>query len=263
MNRRVRALIVDDEPLARRTIEDLLRDDPEIEICGSCPDGATAVAVASRERPDLMFLDIQMPGMNGFEVLETLVERLEGAAPPFIIFVTAYDRFALRAFEFHALDYLLKPFSDERFAQALGHAKKEIGRSKAVELRQNLAALLHEYYRAEAVPGPSGERFVVKSGDRVAFVELKDIVWFEAADHYVLVHTERKSHICRESMSSLATRLDPNRFLRVHRSAIVNADFIEQLRTAARDQYELRLKTGKVLGVSRRRSKMLRELLKL
>jgi two-component system LytT family response regulator len=263
MTARVRALIVDDEPLARRTIEDLLRADSGMEICGSCANGESAVAAVERERPDLLFLDIQMPEMNGFEVLETLVERIGSDALPFVIFVTAYDRFALRAFEYRALDYLLKPFSDERFAQALERAKKEIARNEATDIRQKLAALLRDYQQSEAKRSSAGGRFNVRSGKKVTFLDLSDIVWFEAADHYVLVHTERQSHLCRESMSALEARLDSDRFLRIHRSAIVNVSFIDQLLDVVGDEYNIRLRTGKTLSVSRRRSKVVKKVLGL
>jgi two-component system LytT family response regulator len=260
---RVRALIVDDEPLARRTIENLLSADPTIEVCGSCADGSAAVAAVERERPDLLFLDIQMPEMNGFEVLETLVDRIGSDALPFVIFVTAYDRFALRAFEYRALDYLLKPYSDDRFARALDRAKKEIARNEVTDIRQKLAALLRDYERSEVEHSSVGGRFAVQAGGKVTFLNPADIVWFEAADHYVMVHTERQSHICRESMAGLEARLDPHRFLRIHRSAIVNVAFIDQLLTVARDEYEVRLQTGKTLSVSRRRSNLVKKLLGL
>lgn len=263
MKPRIRALIVDDEPLARRTLERLLGADPAIEVCGSCADGKTAVAAVERERPDLLFLDIQMPEMNGFEVLEALADRIGADALPFVIFVTAYDRYALRAFDYHALDYLLKPFSDERFASALERAKKEATRIDVTDLRGRLAALLRDYHRNEAARSPAGEKFPVKAEGKVTLVDVADIVWFEAADHYVLLHTERRSHICRDSMTGLESRLDPARFVRIHRSAIVNVDFIEQFLTSGRDEHDVRLRTGKTLRVSRRRAPELKRVLGL
>jgi len=262
VNRRIRAIIVDDEPLARRTLEKLLRDDPEVEICGSCSDGTEALEAIERDAPDLVFLDVQMPGMSGFEMLEACVGKHGEEALPFIIFVTAYDEHALHAFEYHALDYLLKPFSDARFAQALDHAKKQILASRQSEFQGKLADLLSRYVSAEEC-GPAGDRFAVKENGKITLVPYRDIVWFEAADHYVMVHTSNTSHICRESMSGLEERLDPRRFVRIHRSAIVNVAFVKAFEIVDRDQYEVLLKTGQTLSVSRRRVKPLRALLGL
>lgn len=257
----VRAVIVDDEPLARETIEALLEGHPEVEVCASCPDGPSALMAIARHRPDLLFLDIQMPGMNGFELLEACMEGGEISSVPFVIFVTGFDEFALQAFEYHAVDYLLKPFSDDRFARALDHAKRQVLAGKPGEFARKVESLLREYAGRDVSGGATGQRFAVKERGTVVFIDTADIVWFEAAEHYVLVHTETRSHIIRESMSGLEARLEANRFLRVHRSAIVNVDFIERLDTVVRDEYELRLKTGRTLRVSRRRCRKLKELL--
>ena len=259
MKEKIRAIIVDDEPLARKTVEDLLADDFEIEVCCSCGDGKAAVAAIQEMHPELVFLDIQMPDLNGFEVLEALMEEPGIQELPFIVFVTAYDRFAMRAFEYHALDYILKPFSDDRFLEAIAHAKKQIGFARSAAIRKQLAGLLHEYHRLCEPLSSESERFVIQSGGTAVFVNLKDVVWFEAAEHYVQVHTRSKSIICRESMTNLEARLDPNRFVRVHRSAIVNASFVEELLTVGRDAYEVRLSTGKRLSVSRSRLKKLKQ----
>jgi two-component system LytT family response regulator len=259
VKRLIRAVVVDDEPLARRTILDLLATDDEIEVCCECSGGKAAVAAVQEMQPDLVFLDIQMPDMNGFEVLETLMEEPGNQELPFIVFVTAHDRFALRAFEYHALDYILKPFTDARFLEAVVHAKKQIATAKSAAVRKQLAGLLREYRKLYEPLGSDEERFAIQSGGRTVFVDLRDVVWFEAAEHYIQVHTRAKSIICRESMTKLEARLDPNRFLRVHRSAIVNVSFIEELLTVGRNAYELRLCTGKRLNVSRKRIKKLKQ----
>jgi len=257
----IRVVVVDDEPLARETIEALLRVHPEVEVCASCPDGPAALEAIARYRPDLLFLDIQMPGMNGFELLEACIEREDISPVPFVVFVTGFDEFALRAFDYHAVDYLLKPFSDERFDEALDHAKGQVLAGMSAGFARKLELLLQEYAERGASGSSAGRRFAVKEKDIVAFLEYADIVWFEAAEHYVLVHTKTRSHIIRESMSGLEARLERKRFLRVHRSAIVNVDFIERLDTVAHDEYELRLKTGTTLSVSRRRFRKIMELL--
>ena len=263
MNRRIRTIIVDDEPLARRTLEKLLRDDPEVEIRATCSDGEEALEAIEREAPDLVFLDIQMPGMSGFEMLEACVGKHGEEALPFIIFVTAYDEHALHAFEVHALDYLLKPFSNTRFAQALDHAKRQILTDRRSDFHQRLTELLDRYAPEKPVCGPEGERFAVKADGKVTFIPLGSVVWFEAADHYVMVHTPEKSYICRESMAGLEERLQARRFLRIHRSAIVNVEHVRELRIVGREDYEVLSSTGGTLSVSRRRVKPLRALLGL
>jgi two-component system LytT family response regulator len=263
MSAALRVLVVDDEPLARETLENLVATDPQLVVCGASGDGPSAVSAVLRELPDLLLLDIQMPGMNGFEVLEELLLRLEPEEMPRVVFVTAYDHFALRAFEYHALDYLLKPFTDERFHRAMEHAKQQLRTSREPGVRQKLVALLRELDPARSIPVSATERFGVSMDGSVTFLDYREVVWFEAANHYVLVHTQGKSHICRESMVNLETRLDPSRFVRIHRSAIVNLDYIRELRTEGRDEHRLVLKTGQRLAVSRRRLPRLRQLLGL
>lgn len=221
-------LLVDDEPLARRTLRTLLSQDPEIHIIGECSNGYEAVAALRQQQPDLLFLDIQMPEMNGFEVLETV--GLE--AIPTVVFVTAYDQFALRAFAVHALDYLLKPFDDERFAQALVRAKYQVRQQQSAAVTRNLLELLAEY---RLQPGFKAEkpmylqRLSVKSGGRVQFLKVAEIEWIEAADQYVVLHSGGKTHLLRESLAHLERQLDPDRFFRVHRSALVNLDFVVEM----------------------------------
>ncbi|HYJ46827.1 MAG TPA: response regulator, partial [Pyrinomonadaceae bacterium] len=188
---KIRALIVDDEPLARRTIRDLLADDPEIEIMGECGSGPEAVDLIRRDPPDLLFLDIQMPGMNGFEALSKVEHERISA----IIFVTAFDQYALKAFEVHALDYLLKPFSDSRFEEALRQAKSQVGMKEMNRLSRSLLALLGEQVAGEAVPGRRKSylnRFMIKAPGRVVFINAADVDWIAADDYYIKLHVGGK-----------------------------------------------------------------------
>src|SRR5262245_47863278 len=235
----IRALVVDDEPLAREGIRLLLEGDPEVAVAGECGTGRDAVAAVMQLRPDLLFLDVQMPEMNGFEV----VAALEPAQLPVVVFVTAYDRYALRAFEVHALDYLLKPFSDERFHDALRRAKQHLCLSRMTDLSQRLLSLLASHGATGEPPlapaasplrPPYLSRIAIRDVGRVVFLRMDEIDWIEAADYYVQIHAGNKSYLHRETMSCLEERLDPERFLRVHRSAIVNRDRIKELRTQGR-----------------------------
>lgn len=192
---RIRALIVDDEPLARERIRTLLRKEPDIEVAGECGDGGRAVTAIEKERPDLVFLDVQMPEAGGFEVLEAVgAERM-----PAVIFVTAYDKYALRAFEVHALDYLLKPFDRQRFREALERARAHIRRAQAGELHQRLLALLGDVRPAQA----RRERLVVREGGRIFFLRVEEIDWVEAAGNYVRLHAGKRSHLLRETLAGL------------------------------------------------------------
>lgn len=246
----IRTLIVDDEPLAREGLRLLLRGDPEVEVVGEAGSGQSAVAEISRLRPDLVFLDVQMPEMNGFEVLSAL-------APlplPSVIFVTAYDRYALQAFEVHALDYLLKPFDDDRFGDALRRAKAHLQLTRAADLREQLLSLLadvgHEAARA-VQPAPPADRLAIKDGSRVVFLRADEIDWIEAADYYVQIHAGGKSYLHRETMMSLERRLDPEQFVRIHRSAIVNRRRIRELRSSSRREAVVVLEGGATLKVAR------------
>ena len=266
----IRVLIVDDEPLAREGIRLLLENEPDIEIVGEAADGAEALRAIESLRPKLMFLDVQMPGMNGMEVLK----QLDKANMPEVIFVTAYDQYALRAFEHHALDYLLKPFDDERFQSALARARKRIRECGADRLGQRLMALLAEYRDAgggpSAEPGeapvaetvsPFAHRLAVRTSGRIYFLRTEEIDWIEAADYYVKLHVGAKSHLMRESMDKLEKQLDPRTFLRVHRSSIVNLDRVKELRTGRGRDHEVVLNDGTHLKLSRSRRERLNRLL--
>jgi two-component system LytT family response regulator len=234
---RIRTLIVDDEPLARSNVRVLLRLDPEIEIVGECGSGADALGEIRTVTPDLVFLDVQMPECDGFEVLE----RLGAQLPPAIIFVTAYDQYALRAFEAGALDYLLKPFDNPRFERALSRAKQRIVSGK--DSPQKL------------------QRLAIKSVGQVAFVKISDIDWIEAADYYACLHVGPRTHLLRRSISELEQELDPTIFCRIHRSTIVNLTRVRSLELGAAGEYEVVLENGSSLRLSRRYRKRLQSCL--
>src|SRR5262245_36771487 len=215
-----RALIVDDEPLARERISDLLQADEELEVVGECGDGQAAVAAIQHLKPDLLFLDVQMPKLDGFDVLEAVGPD----AMPVAIFVTAYDRYALRAFEVHALDYLLKPFDRERFQHALQRAKQQLERQKSGELNQRLVALLEDVKQQKPL-----DRLVIKSAGKVYFLRVEEIDWIEAAGNYLKLHVGDDTHLLREKMTTLESRLNAEQFLRIHRSTIVNVERIQEL----------------------------------
>jgi two-component system LytT family response regulator len=246
---RIRALVVDDEPAARAAIRALLADDPDIQIVGECVDGRTTLEAIEREAPDLLFLDVQMPEMDGF----TLLRRLDPAEIPVVVFVTAYDQYALRAFEVHALDYLLKPFDDERFREAVAHAKQQVRQGKLGALSEQLAALLEGVGRPPATPrnGQYLKRLAIKAGGRVTILSVKDIDWIEAEGDYVKIHAGRGWHLLRETMKHLETQFDPARFVRIHRSTIVNVERIKELQPFFRGEYVVILQDGPSRKLSR------------
>jgi two-component system LytT family response regulator len=259
-NSKIRVLIVDDEPLARQNIRLLLNEDPEVELVGECGSGAEAIRCIRRERPDLLFLDIQMPEMNGFEVLE----RISTEPIPAIIFVTAFDQYAIKAFEVHALDYLLKPFDDTRFEKALRQAKDQIEQREINELSQRLIALLEDRVDSSSIRAhkPSYiSRLMIKSTSRVFFLKVDDIDWIEAADYYVKLHQGKRAYLIRETMGDLETKLDPAKFIRIHRSTIVNLDRVREMHPHFNGEYMVILLDGTELKLSRSRREQLQQLL--
>lgn len=247
----MRTLIVDDEPLARERLRTLLRDEPDIELIGECADGKEAVSAIQGKNPELLFLDVQMPEMDGFAVLEAVgPERV-----PAVVFVTAYDRYALRAFDVHALDYLLKPFDRERFQKALERARAQVG--ERGKLGDRLLALLKDIKDEPKRP----ERFVIKSAGRVFFLRADEIDWVEAAGNYVQLHVGSATHLMRETMGGLETRLDPEKFVRIHRSAIVQVDRIKEMQPAFHGDYIVILQDGTRLNLSRSYREKLQALL--
>jgi len=263
MSAALRVVVADDEPLARESITSLLERDEEVQLSGSCADGVSAVSAVGASRPDILFLDIQMPGMNGFEVLEELLATTSPHELPVVVMVTAYDQHALRAFEYHAVDYLLKPFTDERFFAALEHAKQLVRTREDAEVKDKLKALLAQLRFESPAAATSLERFVVKIDGAATFLEYPEIIWFEAANHYVLIHTVGKQLLCRDAMSSLERRLPQERFFRLHRSAIVNLEHVRELRTEGREDTYVVLKNKQRLAISRRRLPELRKQLGL
>lgn len=249
----ISVLLVDDEPLAREMIREMLKDDSDIEIVGECVNGREAVEAIQEHNPDLIFLDVQMPEVGGFEVLEAL----KSVNVPHVIFVTAYDQYAVRAFEVHALDYLLKPFDRERFESAWRRAKAHILASRNGEVDQRILAILEELKAGSKYL----ERLVIKSGGRVFFLDTDDIDWIEAEGNYVSVHTGKKSHLLRETISSLESQLDPKKFLRIHRSSIVRIDRIKELQPWFHGEYRVVLQDGTQLTLSRNYRENLQEAL--
>jgi two-component system, LytTR family, response regulator len=249
----IRVLLVDDEPLARGMIREMLEADRDVEVVGECVNGEEAVAAIREHRPDLIFLDVQMPEESGFEVLENIKEEYT----PHVIFVTAYDQYAVRAFEVHALDYLLKPFDRERFEAAWRRAKEHILKEKGGRLDERILTLLEELKAGAKYL----ERLVIKSGGRVFFLEADEIDWIEAEGNYVSVHSGKKSHLLRETISSLEAQLDPKKFRRVHRSAIVQLAKIKELQPWFHGEYRIVLHSGAQLMLSRNYRENLQEAL--
>jgi len=250
---KTRTLIVDDEPLARERLRQLLEQEAEIDLVGECADGREAVAAIREKSPELVFLDVQMPELTGFEVLE----QVRGGRMPVIVFVTAHDQFALKAFEVHAVDYLLKPFDRDRFQTALRRALDHIKRDQAGELNERLSALLNDLKPA----GRTLDRLAVKSGGRVVFVRVDDIDWVEAADNYVELHVGSESHLHRETMADLEQMLPPTKFMRISRSTIVNVDRIKELQPLFHGEYAVILRSGTRLTLSRSYREKLNQLL--
>jgi two-component system, LytTR family, response regulator len=233
---RIKALIIDDEPIACRRIRRMLRDDQQIEIIGESSDGQTALQMIQKHSPDLLFLDVQMPEMDGFEVLKALGnDRI-----PNVIFVTAYDIYALRAFEFYALDYLLKPFDRERFERAVSHAKDKILKDRKGSANVGLLSLLEELRGQTTYQ----DRLMIRREGRVVFLKTRDIDWIEAEGKYVYLHLGKESVLLREGITKMETALDPARFIRIHRSTIVNVDRVQELHPWFRRDYRVILRDG-------------------
>lgn len=241
--KKIRTLIVDDESLARDRLRQLLQKEAEVEIIGDCADGRTAVAMIQKEAPDLVFLDVQMPELDGFGV----AEAIGAGARPVIVFVTAHDKFALRAFEIHAVDYLLKPFDRERFQKALRRALEQVKQRESSTLIERQAAMI-----ASLKSPPTDDRLAVKSSGHVVWVKLDEVDWIGSADNYAELHVGAKSHLLRETMAALEARLDATTFVRISRSIIVNTKRIKELKRQFYGGCELILQNGTKLTLSRR-----------
>ncbi|MBP1653550.1 MAG: response regulator receiver [Bacteroidetes bacterium] len=241
--RSITAVIVDDEPLAREALRELLAAYEDIRIVAECEDGVAAIETVGSLRPDCLFLDIQMPEVGGFEVLEQLGERI----PPAVVFVTAYDEFALRAFEVHALDYVLKPIDPARLERAVDRVRQTVASASPFAADQRIADLLSSI----AASGGYLERFLVRTGSKLVVVRAADAEWIEAQRDYVRLHCRDKRHMVRGTLQEVAARLDPSRFQRVHRSAIVNIDFLLEVHPLESGDHALVMQSGARVPLSR------------
>ena len=238
----IRVVVADDQPMARERLVSLLSAEPGVEVAGVASSGLEAVDCIRHQAPDLVFLDLQMPGMDGFGVIEAIgVERM-----PATVFVTAFDEYAVRAFEVQALDYLLKPFGRQRFQSALARARRHLERERQGAMAGRLAELLQMRR-----PGEGRERILVKSGGRVSFIDVDSIDWVEAEGNYVRLHAGDQVHLMRETMNGLIDRIGPKRFFRIHRSRIVNIKKVKELLIAGGGDYQVVLVDGTKLGLSR------------
>jgi two-component system, LytTR family, response regulator len=238
----IRVLIVDDEPLARKFIRRMLKDERDVDVLGEASNGKEAVAMIDKHDLDVVFLDVQMPEMDGFAVLESIPAN----KMPEIIFTTAYEQYAIRAFELHALDYLLKPFDQARFKDAIKHAKERL-RSKQSAGRLQIGALLESIRNKPEFL----ERVVIKAGGRITFLNTREINWIEADDKYVHLHTDKSNSMVRQTLSAMETQLDPKKFRRIHRSAIVNVERIKEMQPLFNGEHSIVLENGTKLTLSR------------
>lgn len=247
--KKIRALIVDDEPIARRGIRQHLRNETDVEIVGECRNGREAVAAIQRDSPDLVFLDVQMPLLDGFGVLH----EIGSAHAPAIVFITAYDQHAIRAFDVNALDYLLKPIDGDRFQTALTRVRRQLQNSNAEDLKQKLVTLLEHLGKSQTDAKQKYlDRVVIKESGRVFFLRTNEIDWLNAQGNYVLLHTKNSTHLLRETINGMESKLDPEKFLRIRRSTMVRIERIKELQPLFNGEYAVILKDGTQLTSSRR-----------
>ena len=240
----IKTLIVDDEPLARDYLRHLLATDPELEIIGECGNGRAALQAIAEQKPDLIFLDVKMPEINGFAMLRALPP----GQLPAVIFTTAYEEYAIRAFEFHALDYLLKPFDKERFERALDHAKNRL--ADKIERQLETEQITELLKNAEENPRYL-ERLLIKHNGRIVFLKTKEIDWIKADDKYVQIYVAKVAHLVRQTLTAMKTQLDPQTFVQIHRSAIINIERIKEMKMLASGEYTVILESGAKIPVSR------------
>lgn len=270
MTSKIRTLVVDDEPLAREGIIAMLDQDSEVEVVGTAADGQSALTAIRSQRPDLVFLDIQMPKRDGFEVLADL-KREER---PVVIFVTAYDKYAIRAFDASVTDYLLKPFRDARFAAALSRAKGEIRKARVMDMGNKVEELLGhvQVMMRTGTPPPAGamaapaaaepaDRVVLKTGSDLHFIKTSDIIWVESQADFVKVHTTTSAQLVRETLQSLEQRVDPAKFLRIHRSSLVNLEHVKKVTPALYGDYTVLMSDDSKLRLSRKNRGKLKQLI--
>ncbi|MBL8800436.1 MAG: response regulator transcription factor [Planctomycetes bacterium] len=264
---RMRCLIVDDEPLARSSVRKLLSEEPDVDVLAECANGREALAAAKAHSPDLMFVDVQMPGMDGLELVDQLTRQNAGERSPMVIFATAFDKFALKAFDAHAVDYLLKPLEDERFKQAVERARQRRKLEQVADATRKLSEMLDSMRLvlesgpavAGRPPGGYPDRISIHQSGRVEIVELADVVWIEAADQYVLFHTDKTEHLMREPMAELEKKLDPTRFVRIHRSAMVALPHVRRFERDGSGTGKVLVGKDLWLPVSRSRTALLRD----
>ena len=265
--KKIRTLIVDDEPLAREGLQSLLDQDAEIELVGACADGQSALEAIRARTPDLVFLDVQMPKRDGFGVLA----ELKPAERPVVVFATAYDQHAIRAFEFCAVDYLLKPFSNSRFAAALGRAKEEVRKARTSSLSAQVEKLLDHVRELGPTPGAAApespapdyaDRIVLKADGALHFIKTRDVIWIEAQGDFVKVQTQGKTQLVRETLQSMERKLDAAKFLRTHRSFLVNLEHVRKVEVALYGDYVVFMSDGSKLRLSRNYRSKLKALLK-
>ena len=243
----IRTIIADDEHLARKKLRLLLGSEPGVQVVAECQDGRQTVGSVREHKPDLLLMDVRMPDVDGFEVLL----QLAGDEMPVVIFTTAYDQFAVRAFEAHAMDYLLKPFERERLHQSIERARAELLKSHNRDLTNRILDLLSSKAEPKVNPRQTEDRMVIRAGGKVVFLDLEDVDWIEAAANYVKLNVGKESYLLREGIGSVSERLDPDRFVRIHRSVIVNVRKIKELQPCDSGEYIAVLKNGKELSCSR------------
>jgi len=264
--KKIKTIIVDDEVEAREGVQLLLKNDPDIEILGLSKNGVEAIDMINDHEIDLVFLDIQMPVINGFEV----VNSISNARLPHIIFVTAYDQYALKAFEVHAIDYILKPFTDQRFFEGLQRAKQFISQQRVQEQQAKLKQISSSFAEKKAnldqllvsVENDTDERLIVKEKGKVIFIPLTDILWLQAYDYYVKIHLSECYYTIRESLKKLSQKLPTPPFVRIHKSTIINKDYIKEISATGSAEHAVLLQNGKELKASRSYNESIKSIIK-
>lgn len=256
-NAPIKTLIVDDEALARELLVALVKKDPALELVGQCANGADALAAISRLEPDLVFLDVQMPVLDGLGVVERLLHRTK---PPHIVFVTAYDQYAVRAFELNVLDYLLKPVEKTRFYPLVERVKESIRKDQICTLAERMFGAVSTF-KTGNVPSPDTDNILINTGQKLVSIAINSIVWVEAANQYVTIHTMSEKHVMSENLGQFSRRLTDLQFLRVHRSSIINLAYVVAVSRAGNGAHRVTMKNGDKVVLSRGRSELLPVLL--
>jgi two-component system LytT family response regulator len=264
MSTSLRTLLVDDEPLARSLVRELLADFPEMTVAGECQNGTEALAALQTGAYDVVFLDVQMPDLDGVQVLQCL--QAAGQSLPLVVFVTAYDQYAVAAFALHAVDYLLKPLDPDRFAECVGRVQQQAAQQQSQAISADLAALLRAWHATDGLaptaPAEYQDRFVVKQPERQFFVSAAEVFYLEATGSGVLLHTARATHPVRAALAQLAERLDPAYFLRIHRSYVINTEHIVEFKSWAHGEYLFRMANGQHVTSSRSYNAAIQQFLK-